>query len=416
MGEFSYTAQKRDQSRVKGSLDASDRKEALRKLRAKGLSPIKVELAGKQGKEGKKRFGKSGVSAQEKDAKQLRRKLGKQHQLPFLERFSELYKSGLPIADALKILTRRLKNEQQKTLCLEVLRGLQEGKRFSDSLRSFPEVFPDSSVNLIEAGETTGNLDEVIDRLIAYLTERKSFKLQIITAMLYPGLLICMAIAVVAVFLFVMLPKIQPVFDNLGSELPLLTRFLVSMSDFLIFPGPLFILGFIVFIIGMVQWRKTRTGRMFLDRIFLRIWGLGPFLLYTESLKVSQTLGLLLHNGVTTVESLKLTESVLGNAYFKEKFREVRNKVVEGSGMASAMEGMGLLPDLMMDFIAVGENTGNLVPAFENVNRVYGNRLEQALKAFIAVSSLLILLGVFAFIAFIVIAVFSALWGMSTSL
>jgi len=416
MGEFNYIAQNRQKRQVRGHCEAADRKEALRLLRAKGMTPIKVEASRGKGDSSKRKPGKTAAANGDAEESKILRKLGRSQQLPFLERFSELYRSGLPIADALKILTRRLKDEKMRILCLSMLRGLQEGKSFSESLKTFPQVFPASSVNLIEAGETTGNLQDVVDRLIAYLSERKSFKTQIIVAMLYPCLLVTVAVAVVFVFLFVMLPKIQPVFDQLGAKLPVMARILVGFSDFLIFPGPIILVGVIFFIIGMLQWRKTEKGKYVLDKLLLRVWGLGPFLLYSECLKVSQTLGLLLQNGVTTVESLKLTESVLGNAFFKEKFREVRGKVVEGSGVAKALEGMGILPDLMLDFIAVGENTGNLVPAFKNVNRSFGTRLEQALKAFIAISSIVILLMVFAFIAFIVISVFSALWGMSNGL
>lgn len=404
---------------VSSSLQASDRKEALRKIRSRGLTPIKVTASGsaavaKASKVRIKESKRQKAAIKSKPSKPV--KIGRRHVLPFLKNFHELHKSGLPIAEALRILSGRVKDPAQQTINRNLLRNIQEGKSFSDSLADMGKVFDTGAINLIGAGEMTGNLHVVLDRLIEYMESRKEMRNRVITSMIYPCIILIAAIIVVGIFLFVLMPKMQSLFDSLGGELPFATRLLLGLADFLLYLGP-FILGGLAFLTSALwRWHKTETGGLVIDRFLLKIPLLGNMIIYSETTQITQTLGLLLENGVTTVDAFKLTGRTVGNRFVAQEFNDVRQKVSEGTAVSNALESMGLMPDIMIDLISVGENTGNLVPSFYEVTRMFQQRLGQILASITGVISLGALLFAFFFVALIAFGIVSAIFNVSSSM
>ena len=419
MADFAYSARDSSGQIVSSSLQASDRKEAIRKIRGRGLTPIKVTTSGSPSvsKASKVRIKESKRQKADKKSKHSNPvKIGRRHVLPFLKNFHELHKSGLPIAEALRILSGRVKDPAQQTINRNLLRNIQEGKSFSDSLAEMENVFDTGAVNLIGAGEMTGNLHVVLDRLVDYMENRKAMRTRVITSMVYPCVILVAAIIVVGIFLFVLMPKMQSLFDSLGGQLPFATRLLLGLADFLLYVGP-FLLGGMIFLTSVLwRWHKTETGGLFIDRFLLKIPLLGNMIIYSETTQITQTLGLLLENGVTTVEAFKLTGRTVGNRFVAQEFNDVRQKVSEGTAVSNALESMGLMPDIIIDLISVGENTGNLVPSFYEVTRMFQQRLGQILTSITGVISLGALLFAFFFVALIAFGIVSAIFNVSSSM
>ena len=341
-------------------------------------------------------------------------KIGRRHVLPFLKNFHELHKSGLPIAEALRILSNRVKDPAQSTINRALLRNVQEGRSFSDSLADLGNVFDGSTINLIGAGEMTGNLHEVMDRLIVYMENQKEMRGKVITSLIYPCIILVAAFIVVIFFLFGLMPKMEGLFDSLGGELPFATRFLLGVADFLLYTGPFIVGGVVFLVMALWRWHKTETGGMVIDRFLLKVPLVGSMIIYSETTQITQTLGLLLENGVTTVESFKLTERTINNGYIGGAFKNARQKVLEGTAVSKALENMGHMPEIMIDLISVGENTGNLVPSFYEVTRIFQNRLGQILSTLTAVISLGALLFAFLFVAMIAFGIVCCcIWGES---
>ncbi|MCB1121768.1 MAG: type II secretion system F family protein, partial [Verrucomicrobiae bacterium] len=343
-------------------------------------------------------------------------KVSGKHVLPFLKSFHELHKSGLPIAEALRILSSRVKDPAQQKINRNILRSIQEGKSFSDSLADMSQVFDAGSINLIGAGEMTGNLHVVLERLIEYMENRRAMRNRVATAMVYPCIILVAALIVVGIFLFVLMPKMQSLFDSLGGQLPLATRMLLGLADFLLYVGPFLVGGIFFLVIALWRWHKTDTGAMLLDRLLLKVPLVGNMIIYSETTQITQTLGLLLENGVTTVEAFTLTGRTIGNRYVAEEFKDVRQKVIEGTAVSNALETMGIMPDIMLDLIAVGENTGNLVPSLYEVTRIFQQRLGGILTTLTGVISLGALLFAFMFVALIAFGIVSAIFNVSSSL
>jgi len=417
MSEFLFSAKDADGQTVSSSLLATDRKEAIRKIRGRGLTPIQVTSGNAPASKSQSVQNKSKASKViEKDKPVKAVKISRRHGLPFLKNFYELHKSGLPIAEALRILNKRIKDPAQATITKKLLRNVQEGKSLSDSLADMGKVFDGSTINLIGAGEMTGNLHEVLSRLIGYMENRREMRNKVIGSLVYPCILLIAAISVVFLFLFVLMPKMQTLFDSLGGKLPFATRLLLGLADFFLIAGPFIIVGGFLTITGLWRWHKTAKGGLVIDRALLRVPLLGNMIIYAETTQVTQTLGLLLENGVTTVEAFKLTGRTIGNNYISERFRDVRQKVSEGTAVTKALENMDIMPDIMLDLISVGENTGNLVPSFYEVTRMFQKRLEQILNTLTGVMSLGALLFAFMFVALIAFGIVSAIFSVSSSL
>ena len=419
MAEFAFSARDTGGQLVSSKLQAADRKEAIRKIRGRGLTPVKVSTSGgsinqKISKPIKKESPAARSQINGKASKKV--KLGRKHVLPFLKNFHELHKSGLPISEALRILSGRVKDPAQQQINRGLLRNIQEGKSFSESLAAMGNIFDTSSINLIGAGEMTGNLQVVLDRLIEYMENRREMRNQVIVSMVYPCIILTAAIGVVGLFLFVLMPKMQGLFDSLGGELPAATRLLIGLADFLLYFGPFIFGGLFILVMALWRWHKTEKGALVIDRFLLRVPLLGNMIIYSETTQITQTLGLLLENGVTTVEAFILTERTIGNSFIRSEFQDVRSKVTEGTAVSKALESMGLMPDIMIDLISVGENTGNLVPSFYEVTKIFQARLGQILSTLTELISLGALLFAFLFVALIAFGIVSAIFGVSQSL
>ncbi len=420
MAGFSYTAKDRQGKTVRDSLEAVDRKDAVRKLRSRGLTPIKVkpEAGGspsvKNKADGLKPLHKKAKGSEKKSDKKV--KVSRRHVLTFLKNFHELHKSGLPISEALGMLANRIKDPYQKQINRRLLRSVKEGKSFSDALGDLDGIFSESQINLIGAGEVTGNLHEVLIRLIEYMERRRELKSKVLASMLYPCFILVLALVVVFVFLFVLMPKMENLFAAMGGNLPFATRLLIGLADGMIYYGP-FIIGGAVFVaLSTLSWYKTSKGKMVLDRFLLQIPFIGNLIIYSETTQITQTLGLLLENGVITVDAFKLTEKTVNNAYISAVFKDARQNVLEGIAVSTALEGMDVMPDIMVDLISVSENTGSLVNGFYEVTKMFQERLTKALGFLVGAFTTGILLVAFGFVVLIAFGIVSAVLSVSTSL
>lgn len=424
MPKFSYSARDSVGGLVKGVIDAPNRKEAIRQISLQRLQPVSVAeptLAGSPAatRAPRTRFQKPAAAKPEAAAAADKpvavRGLNRKARLPFLRSLSELVASGMPVGDAIRLLSIRLKEPQLKLLSQVLWERISGGKSVSDAMADLPAVFDRSTVYLVQSGEATGNLREILNRLVSYFEEQKDLRNKIVTAMAYPILIMVVAVAVVLLSVFVLLPRLETMLSSLGGQMPLSTRILMGGSEMLISYG-LFILAAVALIaVSWWQWRKTPAGALAWDAFLLRVPIVGKFLRNADVLQMSQTMSVLLENGVTTIEALKMTQNVIANRSIRASFGEARQKVAEGKSIANALQGTGDLPQLVLDMLAVGENTGNIVFSLKQVGYLFQKEISRQLQAFIGVLSIGVLMVVFTFVGFIAFAIISAVFQMSAS-
>ena len=425
MPSFSYTARSRSGQTVSDVLDASSRKDALRLLSARGLTPVQVSesaarpAARSKGKPGSQPPARQTATAAPallgRSAAPQVSGLSRRERLPFLEALVDLTTSGLSAGESVRLLSTRIKEPRLRLVCTTLWEQLSEGAQLSRAMGTLPNVFDSSTLNLIQSGEATGNLNDVLLRLIAHLQEQKELRQKVLSALAYPLFMMVVAGGVIIFFIVFLLPRLETLLNSLGGELPTSTRILLGLSQFGIKYGLFVLIGLVLGAIAFWRWRNTEAGRLQTDAWALKVPLLGPFSISQTVLAFSQTLSVLLENGITTSEALRMTERQIQNRVHRAAFDEATGRVLEGEALSASLARTGCFPDLVLDQLAVGENTGNLVPSLKKIAVSYQKAITYQLNAFTNIIATVVLLGVFSFVGFIAFAIVSAVFQLSSS-
>jgi general secretion pathway protein F len=413
MARFSYTARDRSGNTVTSDLEAASRKDALRVLGARGLQVAAVtEVAGGGGRSA----AKAAKAAATKAAPQSRTSdLRRAECLPFLEALHDLATSGLSAGEAVRLLSIRIKEPRLRALCVGIWEQISEGAALSRAMASYPQVFDPSITNLIQAGEATGSLNDTLARLIAHLQEQREIRRQLLTAMAYPTFMVVVAGGVILFFLFFLLPRLQTLLTSMHGKMPASTSLLIGVSEFLLRYGLLVVIGGVFAAISFWRWRATEVGRAASDAWILKLPLLGPFAVARTVLSFSQTLSVLLENGITAAEALRMTEKQIDNRVHRAAFNTATARVLEGEALSSALARTGCFPDLVLDRLSVGENTGNVVPSLKQIAQAYQKLISNQLSLFTRVIASAVLMAVFIFVGFIAYSIVSAVFQVSAS-
>jgi len=419
MPHFSYNARNRAGQLVSDEIEAPSRKDALRRLQTRGFQPLQLKERAAPKRAKSKRSGSKKTSAPSETAASASgsdaKRFASKHRLPFLQALHDLTSSGLSAGEAVRLLANRLKEPTLKNIFSEVWDRLSEGANLSRALQDFPTVFDESTINLLQAGEATGNLNDTLARLIEHLTEQREMKRQLMNALAYPLFMTVVATGVILFFLFFLLPRLQTLLDALGGELPWSTELLVNFSEFALQYGIAVLAGGAFLVVSFWRWRASDAGRLVTDRWALRIPLLGDFIQSQTVLAFSQTLSVLLENGITTADALRMTEKQIQNRVHRAAFDEATDRILEGEPLSAAIERTGCFPDLVLDQLAVGENTGNVVPSLQKSAATYRRMISSQLNTFTKVIASGVLLSVFLFVGFIAFAMVSAIFTLSSS-
>lgn len=413
MPRFAYNARDRAGKSLSAELDAPSRKDALRVLSARGLQVASVtEHVAPTPRGGKK---KPVAKRTERSSRSPALAPRRAERLPFLEALYELTTSGLSAGEAVRLLSTRIKDPRLRRLCAGIWERISEGSPLSRAMGAVPEVFDSATVNLIQAGEATGSLNETLARLISHLVEERALRNQLVTSLAYPVGMVFVSGGVILFFMFFLLPRLQGLLTSLGGKMPLSTKILIGMSDFTLHYG-LFVVGAAVFAgISLWRWRVTEPGRIATDAWLLRVPLLGPFMVAQTVLAFSQTLSVLLENGITAAEALRMTERQISNRTHRAAFNAATARVLEGEALSVALARTQCFPDLVLDRLAIGENTGNIVPSLKGIAKSYQTLTTSQLNFFTKVIGNVVLMGVFTFVGFLAFAIVSAVFKVSAS-
>ncbi len=417
MPRFAYTARDRTGQTVAADLEAPSRKDALRLLSARGflVSAVTELASGPAGKKGVAKTAKLSPA----EARIARRASavvpGKKECLAFLEALYDLMTSGLSAGEAVRLLSVRIKEPRLRSLCAGLWERISEGAPLSRAMAEFPQVFDPSITNLIQAGEATGSLNETVQRLIAHLTEERELRRELLTALAYPLFMVVVAGGVILFFLFFLLPRLQSLLTSLGGKMPTSTKLLIGLSEFAIHYGVFVLIAAVLGGISFWRWRVSAAGRATTDAWLLKLPLIGPFVVSQTVLAFSQTLSVLLENGITAAEALRMTEKQIANLVHRAAFNVATARVLEGEALSVALTRTGCFPDLVIDRLSVGENTGNVVPSLKQVAGAYQKLISNQLSLFTKVISSGVLMMVFVFVGFIAFAMVSAIFNVSAS-
>ena len=429
MPSFTYTYRNPEGALSTQTLNALDRKQALMLLKKQGVVALKLEESNaNQANKASKKMNLAQWMGSKKKAsnpkhtdKDFSRKgsttaKGEGIGLNLLKRLYELHKSGMPIGDAVRILQNRLSDREQKALVIGIWRDLSEGLTLAKALSKRTRFFTPSVCHVIQAGEATGHLAPVLAKVIQYLEEKQAIRKKMLSSMAYPSFVTVVALLVVVLFLTVLLPQIEGMLERLGGEMTWSAQLLIDGSNWMLKLGPFLILGLIILIFGLGQWKRTLTGKRMIDEWSLKIPLIGNIIYYSNLYQTGNLIATLLQSGINTTETFQLTEKTIENAHMKQQFTVAKGQINEGASVTQAFRLQKFMPDVALDILSVGEDTGELAQSMADVTEGFKESLSQRLSALTTIVSSLALGFAFSLVTLIAIGIVTSVFEVSKTL
>jgi type II secretory pathway component PulF len=414
MPQFSYKARRRSGEVVEGVLDVADRSAALVQIERLGLFPVMVDTA-KGGAAGATTQRAAGTkfsfksflppSMQKAMSRQRRPKL--QEIATFTQQLANLLNSGMPLTVALHSMThlesKGIPNSVSKDLRQEVM----EGRSLSDAMAKQPVIFSDLYVNMVRAGEQSGAMVQVLRRMAQHFQQFAEVQSKFTSALVYPAMVCVVGILMVTFFMFFMLPKFMAMFEGFDIQLPLPTRILMGFSHAVTNVWAIlgFVAGVAVIAILVGKFRASEQGKRKIDEWKMKAPIFGKVVKLNLFGQFARVLSTLLQNGVPVLTALKITEQVMPNYLVKEAVAKTREAVTDGKTLAQPLARSKIFPQLMVDLVKIGEETGDVPGALSNLADTYEGELQTGLRVMTNLIEPVLIVGMALVVGFLLLSV-----------
>jgi type IV pilus assembly protein PilC len=391
MPQFQFTAADAKGEQMSGTIESANETEAIQQLRAQGYYPLQVVEAGKGKLAAKKPAAKKGKPAGAKKAKPTTGgRIKPKILMIFTRQLATLIDSGLPLLRGLTVLAKQEPNPVLRGTIGALADSVQGGSTFSEALAQHPRIFNKLYVNMVKAGELGGVLEVVLVRLAEYQEKAHKLKNKIVSAMVYPIIVMFIAVAILVFLMLFIVPKFEAMFAEMGTgaELPLISQIVFGASKFFINPSiwiiPNIVWVFLVLVlIGFLlnMWGKTKKGRRWIDAAKLKLPIFGDIQRKSAIARFSRTLGTLVTSGVPILQALNITRDTAGNVVVSDAIERVHEAVKEGESIVSPMQTSTVFPSMVISMVDVGEETGQLPEMLLKVADVYDDEVDNAVTA-----------------------------------
>jgi len=390
MALYFYQAFSKEGKKISGYIDASSEAAVREMLGKKGSYPIKISPAAGQQVGFFKRIFQARVSTKDK--------------VLFTKQLSVLLKSGVPLLQALELLVEHFEG-RLKVIVIRLKDSIKEGISLAEALKSYPTIFPNIYVQLVRAGEASGNLEVILDRLVEYMERQEAIRKRIRSAMSYPLMQLGVAVVVVAVLMVFVVPQMVENIQGMGGELPGPTKFLIAISSVFTNYFLFIIFGLIVLIGGFTYWKSTPGGARTIDKIKLKIPIVKTFSRIGAVVQFSQTLGMLLESGVNLSEALDIVCSIIDNRILSDALNEARDKIIKQGKIAQYLKQTEIFPPIAIYLIKTGEESGNLGSMLLTVSKNYEEDLSELADSLAGKIGPIMLIIMAVVVGFIVISI-----------
>lgn len=399
MPNFTYSARNNQGKEVKGKIEARDGQAVVEILQDKGLVVVNVKEQATFDIESLGQINIGGVPMKDK--------------VVFMRQLATMVGAGLPLTRGLQVMEQQISNPMFKRVITQVKSSVEAGKSLAESFRNSDEVFDDVTINLIEAGESSGNLDDILNKLAIELEESKKLQGKLKGALTYPLILLVIIVGVMVLMMLVLVPAMSDIYGEFGGELPTITRVMVAMSDFFINYWWAIVIVLLGLLIGYKVWVDTPKGKRTKDKIIVKIPIMGTIVSKMQLAQFTRLLGLLLGSGLSIIRALELTAMSLSNDMFKEVIFEAKEEVERGGSLALPIARSDYYPLIVSSMIAVGEETGELDNVLSKVSQYYKEEVDQATENMSSLLEPIFLVIMGAAVAFIALGVYTPMFQLS---
>ena len=401
MPGFSYVAVDKRGKEKRGSLEAETRERALEQLKAEGLIPVSVREQGALNKEIDFSIGK---------------KVKPRDLSVFCRQFVSITQAGVPMKEALQMLSEQTENKWLKRAISEVLLNVEKGNTLADSMRSQPDIFPPMLVNMVEAGEQSGSLEMAFSRMAVHFEKEAKLKATIKKATIYPIILVIAAIGVIAVMLLFVIPIFIDMFADLDIEMPAITMFVMNSSKWMTSHWYVVLAIIVGVVVAYKLIYRTTQGRLTIDRIKMKMPLFGKLTVKTACSQFARTMSTLLMSGISTIDALETTSKIVNNIHYTNAMLKAREEVMKGVPLSEPLEASGIFPPMVYHMTGIGEETGNVEEMLEKMADYYDEEVEMTTQSVLAAMEPIIILFMALIIWTLVIAVISPIASMYNGL
>jgi len=379
MPAFTYTARALNGDLRTATIDAPSRDEVVAQLRRQRLNVIKIDEA-----------------AQAANKKKAGGKISMRDVVIFTRQFSTMINAGLPLVQALDILAKQSENKALKDVTRAVVFDVESGHTVADALKKHPKAFSDLYVNMVAAGEAGGILDTILMRLATFMEKNDALVRKVKGAMIYPGVITSVAAIAIVVLLVFVIPVFEKMFASVGLALPLPTRVVIGMSQFLQHFWWAVIAGIFALVWSMKKYYATPDGKLAIDKLMLKAPVLGDVLRKSAVSRFTRTLGTLIGSGVSILDGLEITAKTAGNRVIQDAIMESRTSIAGGETISAPLQKSAVFPPMVISMIAVGEQTGGLDEMLSKIADFYDEEVDAAVSGLLALMEpvMIVFLGV----------------------
>jgi len=398
MAKFSYTAVDARGKQANGVVDANDQNDAIAQIRQLGFYPQRLDEA------------KDEETAAD-DKPKIKKKSGKVKMKVltiFTRQLATLIDAGLPLLRSLNTLAKQERNPVMRTTMSNLATSVESGSTFSEALAQHPGIFNKLYVNMVKAGELGGVLEIVLTRLAEFQEKSQKIKGKVVSAMVYPLVVLVIAMAILSFLLVFIVPKFQQIFQDAlpGQPLPGITMFVITLSHILISQWYFVLGGIAALIIGFKVFSSTPAGAVIIDRVALHLPIFGDLMSKTAISRFSRTLGTLISSGVPILQALNITRDTAGNHVVASAIAKIHDSVKEGESVVGPMESSGVFPPMVTSMVQVGEETGQLPDMLVKVADVYEGEVDNVVTSLTSILEPIMIVMLAVIVGTIVIALF----------
>lgn len=403
MTDFTYTARTAADTTQTGTVTAQNKAAALAILKQKGLHPLVVKPTKKGGMQMEIKLpGKGGIKS--KDL------------VVFTRQFSTMISAGVPILKALTTLKEQSDSAMLKAALDQITTDVQGGMSLSEALTKHPKIFSEIYVNMVRAGEEGGILDQILNRLAMQVEKDGAIKSKFKGAMIYPGVVSAVAVIAVIFLMVGVIPKLTSILVENGGELPPQTKLVIAISDLLIHKWPIIIgvLGISTFLFR--RWAKTTKGRYRLHKFFLKVPIFGKITMKVNVARFARTFSSLLGAGVSVNEALETTAGALSNVVIRDALLDASKMIRNGHPVSESLAAANLLPGIIIQMAAVGEETGQLDTVLNKVAEFYEEEVDTVINSMASIIEPILIVGLGTVVGFIVASVLGPITALQGSI
>lgn len=398
MPNFKYVAYSKDGREIKDSIEAGDQEEAALKIKEQGLMVVKVDAETALDKDISFSVGKKKASSRDLSV--------------FCRQFVSISTAGVAIVDALEMLGDQTENKALQEAIFNVQASVQKGETLAGSMRQQNGIFPPIMINMVEAGESSGNLDVSFERMAIQFEKSTKIQQLVKKSMIYPIALSVIVVGVVILMMVFVVPTFSDMYADMDQELPFLTRMMVAISDFIVHKWYILLAIIAVFVVAFKVFAASKSGMYILADIKRKMPIFGKLTVKSASAQFARNLSTLTAAGISTIEALDIVSKTMSNVRFRDAVLDAKEKVAQGRPLSEPLKASGVFPNMIIHMIGIGEETGNMDDMLITAATYFEEEVEAATEQVAAVIEPLLIVVMACIVGVIIMAILIPMFGM----